>query len=77
MLVANLAQLFLDDLENARFFREDVAQVLDRLEQFAVFLRDLFALEPGQLIQAQLEDLVRLMFAERVTAIRQPRFVPN
>ena len=77
MLIANLAQLFLDDLEDARFLGQDVAQVLDGLDQLRVFLFDLFALEPGELIEPQIEDLVRLMFAERVTPIDQPRVVPD
>ena len=32
MFVANFAQLFLDDGKDARFFREDVAQIFDRLD---------------------------------------------
>ena len=63
--------------ENARFLRENVAQVLDRLDQLLVFVDDLFALEPGELIEAQIENLVRLMFAESVTAFGQARFVAN
>src|SRR5215471_13861678 len=43
IFIANLAQFFFDDGENALFFREDVAQILDRIEQFFVFLNDLFA----------------------------------
>ena len=42
-----------------------------------VFVDDLFALEPGQLIKAKIENLVRLMFAESVTTIGQARFVAN
>ena len=37
VFVANLAQLFLDDGENARFFRENIEQILDRLDQLFVF----------------------------------------
>ncbi len=77
VFLANLAQLFLDDGEDALLFREDVAQVLDRLDQFLVFVVDLLALEAGQLIKAQIENLIRLVFAERVTAFGQPRFVAN
>ena len=77
MFVANFAQLFLDDLEDARFFRENVAQILDRLDQLLVFVDDLFALETGELIKAQIENLVGLMFAEGVTAFGQARFVAN
>ena len=77
VFVANLAQLLLDDREDARFLREDVAQVLDRFDQLLVFVVDLVALQPGELIEAQIEDLIGLMFAESVTAVGQPRFVAN
>ncbi len=73
VLLPDLAQLFLDDLEDAHFLRQDVAQVLDRLDQLLVFVVDLVALEAGQLVEAQFEDLVRLVFAEGVAAIGQAR----
>ena len=47
MFVANFAQLPLNDGENARLLREDVAQVLDRINQFLVFALDLFAFQTG------------------------------
>ena len=77
VFLLNLAQLLLDDLENTRFFREDVAQILDRLDQLLVFADDLLALEPGQLVEAQLENLIRLMFAESVATFCEARFVAN
>ena len=77
VFLLNLAQLFLDDLENTRFFRQDVAQIFDRLDQLFVLVDDFFALQPGQLIEAQLENLIRLMFAESVAAFREARFVSN
>ena len=40
-------------------------------------LVDLFALESGELIQAQIENLVCLVFAEGVAAFDQARFVAN
>ena len=40
-------------------------------------LVDLFAFETGQLIQAQIENLVGLVFAESVAAFDQARFVAN
>ena len=40
-------------------------------------LLDLVAFQTGQLIEAQIENLIDLMFAERVTAFGQPRFVAN
>ena len=40
-------------------------------------LVDLFALQTGELIQTQIENLVGLMFAEGVAAFDQARFVAN
>ena len=77
VFVPDLAQLLLDDLKDARLFREDVAQVFDRLDQLLVFLRDLLAFETGELVKTQIENLVGLMFAERVTAFDQPGLVAN
>src|SRR5262249_44582063 len=70
-------QFLLDDREHALLFRENVAQILDRLDQLFVFVLDLVALEPGQLIQAKIENLVGLMFAERVTAFGKTRRIAN
>ena len=64
-------------VEDARFLREDVAQILDRLDQLVVFALDLVALQAGELIEAQVEDLVRLVFAEGVAAIDEARFVAD
>src|SRR4029077_18293307 len=47
VLIANFAQLFLDDGKNALLFCQDVAQVLDRIEQFIVFANDSFAFKSG------------------------------
>src|SRR5882724_2913754 len=48
----------------------DIAQIVDGLDELLVFLVDLLALETGQLIQAEVENFVRLLFAERIPAIR-------
>src|SRR6202011_1313499 len=56
MLIAQVAQLFLDDGENALLLGQNVAQVLDRLNQLLVFIVDLVALETGQLIQTKIEN---------------------
>ena len=68
MFVADFAQLFLNDGENARFFRQNIAQIFDRVDQLFVFLVNLFPFESGQLIQAKIENLVCLVFAEGVAA---------
>ena len=38
---------------------------------------DLFALETGELIEAKVENLIRLMFAESIASVDQPGFVPD
>src|SRR3954468_18595380 len=69
MFVANIAQLFLDDRENALFFREDVAQIVDRLNQAFVLGLDLVALHPGELIKPELENLIGLVLTDGVAAV--------
>ena len=44
---------------------------LMRLEKFAVFARDLFAFQPGELVEAKIEDLIGLVFAKSITAVGQ------
>ena len=46
-------------VKHARLLREDVEQVLDRLEQRVVFALDLVAFQAGELVEAQVEDGVR------------------
>ena len=73
VLVADFAQFFFDDGEDALLFGEDVAQIVDGLDELLVFVDDFLALESGQLIQTQIQDFVRLLFAERVAAIGEAR----
>ena len=77
VLVANLAELFFDDREDALLFGQNVAKIFDRFEKFLVFLIDLLALEPGELIQAKIKDFVSLLFAEGVAAICQAGLAAN
>src|SRR5436190_24167661 len=77
MFIPRFAQLFFDNRENALLFGQNVAQVLDRLDQLLVFVVDLLPLEAGQLIQAKIENLVRLVLTEGVTPIRQARGIAN
>ena len=77
VLIANLAQLLFDDGKDALLFRENVAQIFDRVDYLFVLLVDLFPLEAGELIKAKIENLIGLMFAERVTAFDQARFISN
>ena len=69
----NLAQLVLDDRQHALLLREDVEQVLDRLEQLVVFALDLVALEAGELVEAEVEDVADLLLAEDVAAVGRAR----
>ena len=74
MLIADLAQLFLDDVKTrasfARMSRRSLIVSISSLYS----LDDLLALQPGELIEAKIEDLIGLMFAEGVTAFRQSGF---
>ncbi len=77
VLIANFAQLLLDDRENALFLRQNVLQIFDRVDQLFVFFVDLFPLEPRQLIKAKIENLIRLMLAKSVAAFHQSRRVAD
>ena len=77
MFIPQFAQLFFDNGENALLFGQNVAQVLDRLDQVLVFVVDLVPLEAGQLIQTKIENLVGLVLTEGVTPIRQARGIAN
>ena len=70
VFVANFAELFFDYREDALLLCQNIAKIFDRLEQVLVFLVDLFAFEPGELIQTKIKDLISLLFAESVTSIR-------
>ena len=71
VLSLNLAQLVLDDRQHALLLREDVQQVLDRLEQRVVFALDAVALEAGELVEAQVEDVADLLLGELDSGLRR------
>ena len=73
----NLAQLALDDVENALLAGEDVHEIFDGGEKLFVFAEDLVAFQAGQLIEAEFQDVVDLLFAEEVFAIGQARFAAD
>ena len=77
VLVADFAQFFFDDAEDALLFGKNVAQIIDGLDEFLVFVDDFLALESGQLIQTQVQDFVRLLFAECIAAIGEARRIAN
>ena len=77
MLVAKVAQLFFDDRENALLLGQNIAQILDRLDQVLVFVVDLVTFQTGQLIQTKIENLIGLMLTERVTAFCETRRIAN
>ena len=72
-----LAQFLFDDGHDAGFFREDVQQVLDALEDLGVFELDLVHFHAGQLVEAEVEDGVGLGFAEGVAAAGEAGFVAD
>src|SRR5438093_321986 len=77
MLVAKFPQLLFDDSENALLLGENVAQILNCLDQFLIFFVDLVPFETGQLIQTKIENLIGLVFAEGVAAFRQARGIAD
>ena len=77
VLVADFAQFFFDDAEDALLFGKNVAQIIDGLDELLVFIDDFLALESGQLIQTQVQDFVRLLFAECIAAIGEARRIAN
>src|SRR5262249_14911324 len=77
VLISNFAEFLFDNRQDAFLFRQNVAQILNRVDQFLVFGNDLVPLHPGELVEAKLQDLIGLVFAERVTPVDQTRLVPN
>src|SRR5262249_43190196 len=77
IFVANFAQLFFDDAEDALFLSENIAQIVDGLDKVLVFIDDFFALEPSPLLKAQIENFGRLLFAKSVTPIGPARRISN
>jgi hypothetical protein len=66
VLLPHLEELALDEGEQLGLGLEDAAQFLDQLHEAEVLGLDLAALEAGQLVEAQLEDGVRLALREGV-----------
>src|SRR5207247_4744884 len=56
---------------------EHVLWILDRVDAGLVSRIALLPRESGELLQAQVENLVGLLFAERITAFSQPRRTTN
>ncbi len=68
-LVADRRQLVADDRGDALGLREDVEQVGDLAHHVAVLVDDLVLLEPGEALQAHLQDLLRLVVRQPVQAV--------
>src|SRR5947209_11378734 len=77
VLLLQVAQLLFNDFKDTGFFCEDVTQILNRDDQVFVFVFDFVAFEARQLVEPEIENLIRLMFAEGISAIEEARFVPN
>ena len=77
VLVADLDQFVADHLQQALRAREDVRQIADHVEQFAVFFEDLVLLETRQPVQAQVEDRLRLRLGQQVACRRAGRVPPR
>ena len=65
-LLADFQQLGADHREQPFRAGEDIRQVGNHQQELAVFVDDLVALEPGQALQAQIEDRLGLNFGEPV-----------
>ena len=66
-----VAQLGADHVEQHVRVFQDADQARDGLEQLLVFVGELFLLQPGQAVQAHLEDLLRLDFRQLVAVVEQ------
>ena len=73
----DLAQLVLDDGEDAGFLGQDVEQILDALEDLGVFGLDLVNFQAGQLVEAQLQNRGDLGLAEGIAAAGQAVLVAD
>src|SRR5205814_4192780 len=62
--VAELDPLLLDDAHNPRLAAEDLAQLLDALDEVGVLLLDLARLHRGEALEAKIEDRLRLLARE-------------
>ena len=60
----DLAQFAFDDVEDAFLAGDDVEQVLDGGKEGLVFAEHLVALQAGQLVEAEFEDVVDLLFGQ-------------
>ena len=66
MLALDRPELSLDDLQDACFFGNDVGEVFNGFEQGVVLLFNTLALETGELIEAQVENVTNLLFGEAI-----------
>ncbi len=71
VLVADLDQFVPDHLQQAFRSRQDVRQIADYVEQFAILFEDLVLLEAREPVQAQVKDRLRLRLGEQVGATVQ------
>src|SRR5580704_9164827 len=60
ILVLNSQQLFLDDRHDSICPTQNVEQINNLPDNITVFVDDFFAFESGQLVEAQIENLIRL-----------------
>ena len=67
----NLFQLVTDHLQQALRLAQNLQQVGDFLEDILVFVLELFGLQAGQAVQAQIQDRLRLFRRQMVQAITQ------
>jgi hypothetical protein len=77
VLILNSQQFFLDDGHHSIRPFQNVEQIINLSDDFRVLIDDFLALESGELVKTQVQDLVRLMFAKNIPAVDQPGFVSD
>jgi hypothetical protein len=76
VLLFDAEEFFLDDCHHAIGSAQNIEQIIDLSDDFTVLVNDFFPFKTRQLVQAQVENLVSLMFAKDIAAIDQSSFAP-
>src|ERR1700722_2842926 len=77
VFVPDPQQLLFDDRHYPIGAIQNVEQIGNLADDFAVFIDDLVAFEPGQLVKAKIENLIRLMFTKYISTTDQTSFTSD
>jgi hypothetical protein len=69
VLIPDPKQFLLDDRHHPIGAMENVEEIVNLPDDFAVFVDNLFTFKSGELVKAQIENLIRLVFAEDISTI--------